>query len=742
MFSSLPLPVGDIQFYDNYLPAFKDGTYTIKVSASVTYDGDKVGTKEVKDNSNDLPDISQNFAVSGPRFSIGSEDIHATYPPQNSSGQFETHLPYMIFNKRVLPWERALGPSADKEIPWVALLVFEEGELDVLPNVTSTKAFTRTVKDWQNDATVFKAKGLSFDTSELDQNCQFIQIQADIFRKLVPHLSELKYLTHCRQINTGGQETLGINDTGWFAVTVSNRFPKAPEAGQSTNIVHLVSLEGLADSLEDATITEPLQLISLASWTFTCLPDPKENFEGLMDNIATEESTNKGTLTLPLESGVNVPPAINQYFSRGYAPLTYQTRTAENAFAWYKGPLTPNAIAPTPVLEISSKTGNAAIIYDEQNGVFDLSYAAAWQLGRSLALQDANFTQTLMQLRLQQKKDLYTKLRESEIAEITDTVPSMHGKPLNKLILHAFASGLKEHVQGVSTHNYVAQEQLRAPKMATVALTRFEKYKQRVDRLKALHHNIAVDPEPLSIPSSLIDWVNQLVLLKGIPFQYLVPHNLMLPSETIRFFYVDPNWIDRLIDGAFSIGLHCEQDITFNEQIKTQVKKSINAYPVSGFLLRSQVVSGWPGLLVRIDDTDDPSDILRKDLLASTVFFVLFQKNPSEQIQICQPREQLSFGVEGDNLTTNAEIVLRAITGADLGKALGPTQTLQVENYLRVGDRVLNIGPSINPPPSPKDTTLLTAFKTTFQKDLSPAEMAIQFVRSPLDTPFKISKSL
>ena len=43
-------------------------------------------------------------------------------------------------------------------------------------------------------------------------------------------------------------------------------------------------------------------------------------------------------------------------------------------------------------------------------------------------------------------------------------------------------------------------------------------------------------------------------LLEQVPFCYLVPDSLLLPPESIRFFYVDRNWTDALIQGALSVG--------------------------------------------------------------------------------------------------------------------------------------------------------------------------------------------
>ena len=52
-----------------------------------------------------------------------------------------------------------------------------------------------------------------------------------------------------------------------------------------------------------------------------------------------------------------------------------------------------------------------------------------------------------------------------------------------------------------------------------------------------------------------LQWLASLRTLGQVPFQYMVPSEDMLPNETIRFFHVDRNWLDSLIDGALSVAL-------------------------------------------------------------------------------------------------------------------------------------------------------------------------------------------
>ena len=136
------------------------------------------------------------------------------------------------------------------------------------------------------------------------------------------------------------------------------------------------------------------------------------------------------------------------------------------------------------------------------------------------------------------------------------------------------------------------------------------------------------------IPEEVTSWLGRLVLLYGVPFNYLIPDEKMLPEESLRFFFIDPIWMQALVQGACSIGSNGYGDriidTVMNEWIqpnqpdeKNQAslanKKAAGVrdqlreqyedvplppeetcldWPLTGFLLRSAVVEGWRGLEV------------------------------------------------------------------------------------------------------------------------------------------------
>ncbi|MEL6862765.1 MAG: hypothetical protein AAFP19_00030 [Bacteroidota bacterium] len=243
----------------------------------------------------------------------------------------------------------------------------------------------------------------------------------------------------------------------------------------------------------------------------------------------------------------------------------------------------------------------------------------------------------------------------------------------------------------------------------------------------ALHAPTALNNPiiPPTLPESEKQWLQNLALLYGVPFDNLVANSSLLPPESIRFFYLDDNWINSLLDGALSIGVQDSRDVSnqLAEQpvIKLQARRDrqkvryqiLGSLPpanlaaeqvAAGFLMRSEVVWGWPGLeVVGYDNTagtGTPIPLLRMDRLAPDVLLVLFQ-SPPQRINLSEPKEGLRFGVGG-----NEQIQIRYL-GADATQPAGvpaenPDQTgnsvFATAQMRSGGKNVLDVSATINNP--------------------------------------------
>ena len=193
--------------------------------------------------------------------------------------------------------------------------------------------------------------------------------------------------------------------------------------------------------------------------------------------------------------------------------------------------------------------------------------------------------------------------------------------------------------------------------------------------------DIVVDHDPNDgdhvVPGELRRFLARLRLLHGVPFSYLVPDADLLPIESIRFFYIDRAWTDALIQGALSVGTITTAERAQLEAVYPKIRDDVDEAErtirtprgeerlqgaggtITGFLMRSRAVSGWPNLHVRAYSRDvladdalttaaesDPNrmKVLRLERLAPAVLLVLFDGVPAV-VHIEEPRQGIQFGV-------------------------------------------------------------------------------------------------
>ncbi len=250
-----------------------------------------------------------------------------------------------------------------------------------------------------------------------------------------------------------------------------------------------------------------------------------------------------------------------------------------------------------------------------------------------------------------------------------------------------------------------------------------------------------------ALPATVAAWLAELVLLHGVPLEYIVPNAALLPTESVRFFYLDQNWQRRLIDGALSIGLGSSADAltllaTYEDSVldalslasgvrgqrrgKTaRVEAGAATGTITGFLLRSSVVSGWPGMEVSAyaNPTSAALPLLRLERITSDIMLGLIDGLPSE-VNFLEPPEGLHFGVIPSK--GSETVYLRGLGYGDFSAGLQMTSAPAVA-LTKAGRAagVFDIAASV--------ASLVTALEA--QKALSPAdpftsaEFAIQMTR-------------
>ncbi|NEP23476.1 hypothetical protein [Moorena sp. SIO3I6] len=565
-----------VKFIQYHQPALESGEYHIKVEQTIS------------DTKGRIPDgVSYSkeliFSVIGERFEpLTPQDIYAVFPPPESLGDHSNVLPHITVNRSTLPWERYPGQS-DENLTWLVLLLFRDSDFEDDNDKPKLKTITL-------GELVAGESGVKFPSYVLDGVGQTAEEQTAVFdikkkyvADILPTKADIAYISHVRKA-----EDLTVSEDATpeeaeeekeFATVVCSRLPQP----NGTSYVHLVSVEGRYKDdgtfdFQGAGDEDLIRFVSLANWSFSCV-DPKQTFSEILKNLNRTPSTPR----LP----VNENSTAEKSLAMGYVPLSHSLREGSQTVSWYHGPLATGFHSDT--YEFPAKAADELLRYDPELGLFDTSYAAAWQLGRMLTLQNSTIATSLYNWK------------------------------------RAFSQRLKQ-LENILIHLPLTPKQSAAP---------------------------------IDLPLYVFKWFRDLELLKGIPFNYLVPDEKLLPSESIRFFCVDSLWVDCLQDGAFSIGRVTGADVT-----EDSVTRSSNSgltrsddQKLTGIIMRSQVVAGWPGLLVdgydtavadadSIDETEgNLLPLLRMEKLAKDVLICIF-KGEVKTVDIHQKPEAMHSGVD------------------------------------------------------------------------------------------------
>ncbi len=633
---------GVIRFIPRHRPTLAAGTYKISLSQEVTIRGTKQPELTSKDRY---------LAVRGERFDLRDEWIQSVFPPEGGKGDYEDMLPHIVLTRGTLPWERTVnrnGTGDEGRVPWLALLVLDAGQADMVRSETIRLDQLGQIGKkglWDN---------LEAGESEED-GCRVIGLPKTLLDGLVPEESDLKYLTHIRRVNHARKAEYNPEDAEQnYAVVAGNRLLE----GGIAYTAFLVSLEGYYDDRRAEWYAEDKNgltwLVCLKSWGFRVkgyyqltaevlsaleglnvpkavlakldpLADQKYDsrqkfFNDLKSVLSAGEQTqwqdvvaeqarhgeNFRRLLLNLDTGALRGPESNYapaetYFKAGYTLFPHGLRQGDRTLSLYRGPFLPRA-GEKQSLNLPAAYADQLLRYDGDTGLFDVSYAAAWQLGRLLSLQNKSFATALASW-----KEL--KIRQTLIA--------------------ARDKAVKEALGDIGSP--------------------------------------AADPDDTALKKDLSDWLSQLKLTTPLPLNYLVPDEAMLPPASLRFFGVDPNWIDALIDGACGIGRFSPDEVAADAPlVKTLNEESDRAAAaarekdsasqaqlglLTGILLRSEVLVQWPGLEIDGYCQDDkPLPIFNMRNLAPDILVCLF-KGEVHRLEIHHPSEGLHFGVDVDGTT-------------------------------------------------------------------------------------------
>lgn len=737
-------PELDVTFIDHLRPRATAAKYHVETSHVLTYSGpDAPGVLET---------ATKSFEVRAPQFVLDESSVHAIYPARGADGDFAAVLPHITLSRAVLPWERETEWSRDtRRSPWMALMVFKAGELPDDPEALGLTV-ERVVADLCDPPEPVAGPDIvNLPDSALAGKCQTIDVPVEVFLGVLPREDELYYLAHVRDVTP--RKTLADGEVlveGKFSVVTANRFPRAT----GDYAVHLVSLEGFKDWLHGTAPRkcDRVRLAALWSWSFRNDEAAAFDASGILANLIKPGI--EGSEPDPEKLALRLAPQTATPSSRsdaeqhavdrldlGYAPVPYRMLSGEQTYAWYRGPGTPLTAQPVPLADTDPDgeghtTADHALIYDEHHGLFDVSYAAAWTLGRTIGIADPDYAGDTVKARRSLANTAVSMMAMSAnpsrfAGRSAEDVGPTGSRGLGALRAIAQDRGGRRLVEALAAPQVLddpaprvtAQRMRHAEARATLAQTRGQTILRE-----------AADVLTGSAPTL----VDRLALLHGVPFSYLVPDPRMLPEESLRMFRIDPNWIDALISGVCDVGLSTSLDLQLAPVLSAAVRgRSTGSKPEAGLLIYSEIVVAWPDIVVLAELDESPVRVLRRDRLARDVLLVLFDKVPDEVV-LREPGQGIHFGLDDGDVLNLRELSKNG--PVPLGATIEPPRWFPgppgsgagsvVSNHLRPAwdggdpDVLALLG----------DRGMVPALSGQFRApDLTPSQVAVQMINAPLE---------
>ncbi|WP_347488921.1 hypothetical protein ABDB91_17305 [Desulfoscipio sp. XC116] len=379
---------GSVVFARKAAPPLAKGDYVVEVAQSTQNIADcKIANAQLK------------ITVSCDGFALSRDEIYSVYPPDNAVGTFHLVIPHAVFKRRTLPWERRItgGKSAAefKELPWLALLVFDETEDAQYKTMSRREAFKK-LPGYYCPLPAVCPEGAAEEVT--GEDCGVLDIEAQLFHAVCPGKEDLVYMSHAKGVSLDDKVTDSTVIDDWFSCALANRYLEGTSGEAVKQTAYVVSLEYFGEYLdktpaERAAMTEStVRIPVLYSWPFYVRQedfDFASVFKGLnADCLITAAAKEAGG---------------NNLLAMGYTLLDHELREGSKTVSWYRGPLTPCGI-PLQA-HIPGCFADALLRYDPATGMFDTAYSAAWQLGRMLALRSKAFAAAMEKWRYTHKRE-------------------------------------------------------------------------------------------------------------------------------------------------------------------------------------------------------------------------------------------------------------------------------------------------------------------------------------------------
>lgn len=400
---------------DYYLPPLTEGkyhaTYKQVLQQNPKVEGEYSNTKD--------------FCIAVNTEILPENEVFSIRPLPEQSGNFSAELPFIVLNNPAYPWMKSIFDSNNKPIPWPALIVISEKEI-----VEEKDVLYSQLKDSKKntDKVYFPYEENKLLPCNPNDKVHVITIAKNTFEKIMPSQQDRYWLTHCKKIDLSDAEDKTTQNDGYFSVIIANRIPpynakqiittedkdKNKEENQNgnsdenndninnkiTNTAHLIAAYLYDDckTKDEYKNCQFVKLISLYHWKFNSDTDVVDkDFEPLVRDLDKGSDSYK--------SSVHKQTLKPHYL-----------RTGEKTYSLYHSPIQPINYGRAQNLNGEKRyTSDGRLIYYKNHGIFDASYAAAFNLGRIVTLSHKTEAQQIVNWRKNQKNKDYIKALKENI---------------------------------------------------------------------------------------------------------------------------------------------------------------------------------------------------------------------------------------------------------------------------------------------------------------------------------------
>ena len=234
------------------------------------------------------------------------------------------------------------------------------------------------------------------------------------------------------------------------------------------------------------------------------------------------------------------------------------------------------------------------------------------------------------------------------------------------------------------------------------------------------------------IPEDIQRYVEELRLLYYVPLSYIIADEELLPNESLRFFYIDENWTNALVDGALSIGRVTERDAEYDNLLLEQAMEGSNCrlhlprlekmHPqhldsalnvfkakgrlsqeflqstndggklmlsdtetsgfVTGFIMRSELTGRVRDLNVTAYENDEPISELRLTKLSDDIIIGLYDGKITS-LKISEPQTGLTFGLN----EKETKLIPKDVNESNFGAPLD-NKSIEIKDYTNSAGRI------------------------------------------------------